>query len=129
MALTRYGNQAFDWARVYAVRVTGVNFHDQPNKLAIFADLPGAAIDRPTFEISHGPDGEKAWQAVIAEGRLTKFKTDLPIALDMTKVCAIARDSETRIASLTLDLGKNRGGAFELDCNAAYVILETLGEA
>lgn len=125
MALIRCGNVAFDWSRVYAVRVLNTDFNNHVDRVAIFVDQPGVAIGTSTLEVDHAL-AERIWKRAANDPRLTVFKTSEPIALDMSKVCAIVRDGEKRTASFTLDFGTNRSGTLKLDADAANVILDAL---
>lgn len=126
MAMIRYGNQAFEWSHVYAVRVLSLDFNEHPNKLAIFSDYPSAPIGEVTLIILYTA-AERAWNLAIDDPRLTKFDK-AKIAIDMSKVVQIVRDGEKKTGRITLVLGKDRGGTFDLDADAAQEILDAMEE-
>jgi hypothetical protein len=71
---------------------------------------------------------EKAWKTMESDSRFTVFKVELPIAINMSKVCGISRNYDNKKETITLDFGENRGGTLELGPEIAKAILVTLDE-
>jgi hypothetical protein len=129
MPLIRFSKIAFEWSRLYAAIVTESMHGRIPSKMEIFLDQGDTPIGQKATEFVDFEDIQKLWKRVVSEKRLTVFKAENPIAIDMSTVSSIVRDGEKQKAAITFCLGGERSGTLELDPNTAYVILQFIGEA
>ena len=131
--LTKFGNLAIDWSRVYAVRVVGMNFHEtHPNKVWIFADLAHVPVGEPAVRLENpdpsadNPLAMRAWEIAAADKRFQVFGTENQLAIDMSKVHAITVAPDRTKAQVFVELGDDRTATLPLNPVLADLILASI---
>lgn len=123
MSLTRFGNFAVDWNRVYAVRILERLFDlSAPGKVAVLADLPGVEAGKPVG-IAEATAAIEAWKHAETDKRFSKFMCETPMAIDMSRVTAVAKSPESKSGVICFDFGNGRGLTMTLDGAVADVVL------
>lgn len=129
MSLSRFGNVAFDWNRVYAAKILKRDFNERPEAIAVFLDIRGQAVGKQSLEVAGSGAADRFWKQLLADERFTVFKNCKNLAFDLSTVASIVRNGETGESAITFCLDKDRSGALELHPDAAYAILEAIGES
>src|SRR5688572_4297626 len=98
MSLTRFGNFAVDWERVYALRVIAKDFNEtEAAKVAVWAALPGAKPGDPVITLED-EQAKAAWGLVARDPR---FKVINTLAIDMSRLCAVDRHPRGTSSTIT----------------------------